>query len=104
MHVLRDGVLLGEGRWTGAGITARPPLPGEPLDVVEEIYRRLEAGLIDEIDRMYFARPPEQNAEGVDLLLIDEMLRLSPRERLLAVQENVASVVEMMARVGHPAD
>lgn len=70
---------------------------------MEAIYRRLEAELVAEIERAFFTRPPEQNDEGVDLLLIDEMLRLSPRERLLALQENVASVVEMMARAGHPA-
>ena len=38
---------------------------------------------------------------GVDLTLIDEMLRLTPRERLVRHQENMTALVELMARAGH---
>jgi hypothetical protein len=94
---------VGVGRWTGRSIVDRPPLGmGDPARE-EAIYRELAVQLAAEIDAAFADTPPLTNAEGVDLPLLDEMLRLSPRERLLVLQENVRAVLELMAHAGHAA-
>jgi hypothetical protein len=94
---------VGVGRWTGRDIVDRPPLgTGDPA-LEEAIYGELAAQLAAEIDAAFAETPPLTNAEGIDLPLIDEMLRLTPRERLLALQENVRAVLELMAHAGHAA-
>jgi hypothetical protein len=40
------------------------------------------------------------DANGVDIALIDEALRRTPRERLQALQDHVDATEELLARLG----
>src|SRR5262249_14377213 len=101
--VFRDRECVGTGRWNGTGISDRPRLLGETPEAEDAIYARLE-GMLGAVVHAAFAElPAPMNAEGVDMALIDEMLRMTPRERLLALQDSVQSVVDLMAHAGHEA-
>lgn len=56
-------------------------------------------------DEMYMPEVGEgQDASGVDLTLIDWMLSLTPRERLIFVQEQADAVTKMRHAAGLPYD
>jgi hypothetical protein len=93
--VLRENVVVGYGRWTGARIEALtgeliPAPPGED-EAARAARLAEEAGILDALAREIAAEEAAAvaalhanayDAEGVDLTLIDWLLRMSPRERL----------------------
>lgn len=81
--VFRDELLVGKGRWTGRAIEdLSPPLmpdaPGEEAALLASLGQALAE---EEAAALASLNAGACNAEGVDLTLIDWILRMTPRER-----------------------
>ncbi|WP_437762052.1 hypothetical protein WMF27_01440 [Sorangium sp. So ce281] len=92
VDVLRDGVVVATGRWTGQRIEQSPAclIEGDIVDLDEAlaasdaIYAELEERLAAE--EAAALAVPTCNEEGVDLTLIDWVLDMTPRERLEMIE------------------
>lgn len=88
VDILRDGVIVATGRWTGQRIEQSAAClvgeevkdPDEAFATSDEIYAALEARLAAE--EAAALATPAYDEEGVDLTLIDWVLDMTPRERL----------------------
>jgi hypothetical protein len=81
--VFRDNVLVGRGRWTGAAIEGvEPPLlpdaPGEEAAILASLGQEIAR---EEAAAVAALHANAYNSDGIDLTLIDWILRMSPRER-----------------------
>lgn len=92
LDILRDGHVVGHGRWTGDGIADATLVvhPGDP-EREAALHRQWVRSINADIDAALAAAPPTHNAEGVDLSLLDWMLSLTPIERLDVLQEWLAT-------------
>jgi hypothetical protein len=81
--VFRDELLVGKGRWTGRAIEGlSPPLmPEAPAEEAALLASLGEALADEEAAAIASLNAGACNAEGVDLTLIDWILRMSPSER-----------------------
>ena len=81
--VFRDELLVGTGRWTGRAIEdLRPPLmPEAPAEEAALLASLGQALAEEEAAAIASLNAGACNAEGVDLTLIDWILRMTPRER-----------------------
>ncbi|WP_437953748.1 hypothetical protein WME98_25870 [Sorangium sp. So ce296] len=92
VDILRDGIIVATGRWTGQRIeqSAACLVQGDVADLDEAlaasdaIYAELEERLAAEEAAALAA--PTYNEEGVDLTLIDWVLDMTPRERLEMIE------------------
>ncbi|WP_437485741.1 hypothetical protein WME75_01710 [Sorangium sp. So ce1014] len=92
VDILRDGVVVATGRWTGQRIeqSAACLVQGDIADLDEAlaasdaIYAELEERLAAEEAAALAA--PAYDEEGVDLTLIDWVLDMTPRERLEMIE------------------
>ena len=87
IDILRDGVVMGHGRWTGNSIVERtvtiyPDDPAREAALHDEWVAMVNA----DVDATLAAAPPNVNEDGVDLALIDWMLSLTPTERVQVLQ------------------
>ncbi|MEO7327025.1 MAG: hypothetical protein ABI193_00500 [Minicystis sp.] len=81
--VFREDQLVGKGRWTGAVIEGvEPPLlPDAPAEEAALLASLGQAVAAEEAAAVAAINANACNAEGVDLTLIDWILRMTPRER-----------------------
>ncbi|WP_129344619.1 hypothetical protein [Sorangium cellulosum] len=92
VDILRDGVIVATGRWTGQRIEQSAAClvqdeiedPDEALEASDAIYAKLEEQLAAEEAAALAA--PAYDEQGVDLTLIDWVLDMTPRERLEMIE------------------
>lgn len=96
VEILRDGRVVGEARWTGRGIVDCS-IVVHPDDSAREaaLHRRWVAEIEAEVEAALREAPPEIDENGVDLTLIDRMLRLTPAERLQSLQDWIDSIARL---------
>lgn len=81
--IFRDGAVVGRGRWTGVAIEGlNPPLlPDAPMEEAAILASLGESLAREEAQAIASLHANACNSEGVDLTLIDWILRMAPRER-----------------------
>lgn len=99
--ILRENVLVGTGRWTGTRIEDLSlQVPPEPVPYARADHGAEAEALIQALERRLNEEETEAiaavsasacNADGIDLTLIDWILRLTPGERF-DVLENYAGI------------
>jgi len=91
VEILRDGLLVGTGRWNGRRIedcpirlrTPESPEDEEEADAeAEALFAQVEEAIASEEEAILANAPDTHNEDGVDLRVIDWMLSFTPRERL----------------------
>ena len=98
VSILRHGILVGHGRWTGRRILDRPSgLKPEAPEEEEAIFSALEAGLVEEAAaELAEMQSSAYDEQGIDLTMIRWMLSLTPRERLRALDDYYRSMAGLL--------
>ena len=103
VQIVRDGMLVGTGRWTGRRIEDRPSgLSPEAPAEEERIFAALEAGLLEEAAQEVAAMQAQAyDEDGVDRTLIRWMLSLTPRDRLRVLEGHNRSLMRVLNGLPH---